>query len=93
VKRFFLGLLQGLLWCSRALLKRVFIDLVRPLLWCSLALVIGSVLVAGGCKLLKSGDRALGVGIWPAEPSLESIDPFERADAARLAAQKYGGRK
>ena len=48
-------------------------------------------LAIGGYKLLKWGDRAVGLGIWSAEPSLESIDPLERAEAAKLAATRYGG--
>ena len=44
-------------------------------------------LAAGGYKLLKGGTRALGINIWPKESSLDSIDPLERADAARLAAK------
>jgi hypothetical protein len=60
---------------------------------CSLVLTFYLALAAGGYKLLKYGDRAVGLGLWPAEPSLESIDPLERADAAKLAGKKYGGGK
>jgi hypothetical protein len=63
----------------------------RFLLACSLVLAFWGALAIGGYKLLKWGDRAVGLGIWPAEPSLESIDPLERAEAAKLAATKYGG--
>jgi hypothetical protein len=56
-------------------------------------LIFYGVLGVGGYKLLKGGDRAIGLGLWPAESSLESIDPLERADAAELAAKKYGGGK
>jgi hypothetical protein len=59
----------------------------------SLTLSLYGALLVGGYKLLKTGDRAAGLGVWPAEPSLDSIDPFERADAAKLAARKYGGGK
>jgi len=59
----------------------------------SLVLLFYGALLAGGYKLLKCGDRAVGLGVWPAEPSLDSIDPLERADAAKLAAKKYGGGK
>ena len=59
----------------------------------TLVLIFYGALAVGGYKLLKCGDRAVGLGLWPAEPSLESIDPLERADAARLAAKKYGGGK
>ncbi len=63
----------------------------RVLLACALVLIFWGAIAAGAYKLLKYGDRAVGLGIWPAEPSLESIDPLERADAAKLAAMKYGG--
>jgi hypothetical protein len=73
--------------------KRFFKRAAWPLLKWSLMLVFYAALIAGGYKLLKYGDRAVGLGLWPAEPSLDSIDPLERADAARLAAKKYGGGK
>ena len=60
--------------------------------WTSIV-ALCAVLVAGGYDGFKAADRAVGLGLWPAEPSLTSIDPFERADAAKLAAQKYGGGK
>lgn len=70
---------------------------VKRLLWCcfmlSLVLLFYGALFVGAYKLLKCGDRAIGLGVWPAQPSLDSIDPLERADAAKLAAKKYGGEK
>ena len=48
-------------------------------------------LAFGGYKLLKCGDRAVGLGLWPAEPSLESIDPLERADAAKAGREEIRG--
>lgn len=50
-------------------------------------------LFAGGCMSVKWADRALGVGLWPKDPQLDSVDPWERAEAARQAAQKFGGLK
>jgi hypothetical protein len=55
------------------------------------ALVFYAALLAGGYKLLKHLDRAAKFGLWPAEAQLDSIDPLERAEAARAAAKKYGG--
>jgi hypothetical protein len=59
----------------------------------SFTLLFYGVLLAGCYKYLKSFDRTVKLGVWPAESSLDSIDPFERADAAKLAAKKYGGGK
>jgi hypothetical protein len=73
--------------------KRFFKRLSWLLLRYALVLTLLGALAAGGYKLLKCGDRAVGLGLWPAEPCLDSIDPLERADAAKLAAKKYGGRK
>jgi hypothetical protein len=73
--------------------KRFFKRVSWSLLKYTLVLTFTCALAAGGYKLLKCGDRAVGLGLWPAEPSLESIDPLERADAAKLAAKKYGGGK
>jgi hypothetical protein len=64
----------------------------RGLQW-SFALVFYGALLAGCYKYVKSFDRTVKLGFWPAEPSLESIDPLERVDAAKLAATKYGGGK
>jgi hypothetical protein len=66
---------------------------VRRVCKWTLIVALFAALVVGGYKGFKAGDRAVGLGLWPAEPSLTSIDPFERADAAKLAAQKYGGGK
>jgi hypothetical protein len=74
-------------------MKRFFKRLSWLLLKYALVLTFCGAVVAGGYKLLKCGDRAVGLGLWPAEPSLESIDPLERADAAKLAAKKFGGGK
>ena len=74
-------------------MKRIFKRCGWLVLKWTLVLFFWVVLAAGGYMLLKCGDRAVGLGLWRAEPSLESIDPFERADAARLAAKKYGGGK
>jgi hypothetical protein len=60
--------------------------------WSVLLSILGTVAV-GGYYLLKFGDRAIGPWLFSAQPSLDSIDPFERADAARLALKKYGGGK
>jgi len=49
------------------------------------------VVIAASYKLLKVLSRKANLGLWPKEPSLESLDPTERIDAAREAAQKYGG--
>jgi hypothetical protein len=59
----------------------------------SFALLFYGALLAGCYKYLKSFDRTVKLGVWPAEPSLESIDPLERVDAAKLAATRYGGGK
>jgi hypothetical protein len=60
--------------------------------WC-LVLMFWGAIAAGAYKLLKCGDRTIGPWLFTAEPSLDSIDPLERADAARLALKKYGGGK
>jgi hypothetical protein len=57
----------------------------------SFTLLFYGALLAGCYEFLKGFDRAVALGMWPAESSLESIDPFERVDAAKLAATKYGG--
>jgi hypothetical protein len=56
-----------------------------------MAVAFYAALAAGGYELIKAADRAAGLGVWPAEPDLASIDPFDRAEAARLAGEKYGG--
>ena len=50
------------------------------------------VVVAGSYKMLKALSRKANLGLWPQEPSLESLDPTERIDAAHEAARKYGGK-
>jgi hypothetical protein len=50
-------------------------------------------LLIGGYKLIKAPNRAVSSRVWPAEPGLVSTDPLERAEAARLAGEKYGGGK
>lgn len=62
---------------------------------CQLVLVVAfcAALLVGGYKLIKAADRAVSLGMWPAEPDLASIDPLERAKAAKLAGEKYGGGK
>jgi hypothetical protein len=50
------------------------------------------VAVAATYKLHKTISRAANLGLWPKEPSLESLDPTERIDAAREAARTYGGK-
>ena len=70
-----------------------FLKWVLRVLLVSAVLLLYGALIVGGYKLLKCGDRAVGLGVWPAEPSLDSIDPMERAEAAKLAAKKYGGDK
>lgn len=74
-------------------MKRFFQWVASLLFRCALVVAFYCALAAGTYKLLKFGDRAIGLGLWPAELSLESIDPLERADAARLAAKNYGGGK
>jgi hypothetical protein len=73
--------------------KRFFKWMISIILKCSLVVVFYGALAVGGYKLLKVCDRAVGLGVWPAESSLHSIDPLERADAAKLAMKKYGGGK
>jgi hypothetical protein len=73
--------------------KRFLKWLSRVLFAWSVLLIFWGAIAVGAYYLLKFGDRAVGPWLWDKQPSLDSIDPFERADAARLALKKYGGGK
>ena len=47
--------------------------------------VVCTALILGGCKFIRF--------VSSAPASLDSIDPWERAEAARALAKKYGGAK
>jgi hypothetical protein len=59
--------------------------------------IVGGLLVVfavatASYKLLKTVSRKHNLGVWSQQPSLESLDPTERIEAARAAARKYGGK-
>jgi hypothetical protein len=64
----------------------------RKAIVCLVTILVILAAVAASYKLLKMVSRQAKLGLWPQEPSLESLDPTERIDAAREAARKYGGK-
>lgn len=73
-------------------MRKVLRSIVRPAVKLFAGALLVLVLLAVGYKLVKELSRKANLGLWPKEPSLESLDPTERIDAAREAARKYGGK-
>jgi len=64
----------------------------RIAMMCLGAMLVILVTITASYKVLKVVSRQAKLGLWPQAPSLESIDPTERIDAAREAARKFGGK-